>query len=446
MQKVRILIILPLLSLQLFAQKTSFDLARFALPAGWTKTNNNGVLLLSPAPKGNSYCMVSLYPSVNSAGSVTNDFNAAWKQLVADRLSPLGKPQTEKGESENGWDNLTGYAYFKLDGNKMLALLTTSTGYDKAMSMLLITNDQAYEGEINGFLNSFEMTKPSGNLTPPTPANNGAPGTLADYQFTPPPGWTKQVSNSEIVLRGPDNKSVLSLLPMQASSGNLEKDMQNIFWQVFTGWGPDPYNSDDNTVTRGYSAQGWAYYKDERGIRKEEGGKVYQAYGFILLCLVNNQVAVIAGSYPDGTSRLRESMYTDWIQFYHSLGFKNFKGSSPQPLSKAIIGNWIVGSGSGVVTYTFAGNGRYQDGAAFSTSNQISDYQVLERTTSFVGNGRYSIAGNELTLVNDRTKKARVGKLRIFDQFMFGAWKHKIGMLERSVDGSLYEVTMIPYQ
>jgi hypothetical protein len=277
-----------------------------------------------------------------------------------------------------------------------------------------------------------------------TPAIN-MPGGFADYIFKVPAGWKQEAGANEIVLRGSDNASVISILPKQASSGNLEQDMKTIFWQVFPGWQLDQWNPDHHIYTKGTGAGGWNYLKEEQGIRKEENGKVYQAYGFVMLVQLNSEVAIIAGSYVTGTNLLSEVRHTDWIQFFHTLNFKNYKVSVGYNLQKDIIGEWITGSISGLTTYKFAGNGHYSDGSAFSTSREISDYHTLETTTSFAGDGTYYLKGNELTMINGRTKKARTCKVRVYYQKEFGdKWLRSISMLEKSVvDGNLFELTMV---
>ncbi len=443
----KILLFISLLSFQvlLFAQQTNYDLANFIAPKGWKKADNNGVLIFNASKPTGQFCIISIYKSVDGTGSLIADFESAWKELVADRLGIKDPPSTEKSEPENGWESETGSASFTQNGATALALLTTMSGYNKAMSILVISNDQSYNDQLTAFYNSITMNKP----TVVTKPNNALPSAVSkgvnDYIYSLPKGWTKEVLANEIVLHGPDKASVISMLPMQASSGDLEQDMQRIFWQVFDGWEADKWNPDHHIYTKGKAAAGWNYYKQELGIAKPgPDGKNIQAYGFVFLASINNQVAIIAGSYVSGNNLLSEAVHPDWVVFFQHLGFKNYK-STGSSLPTDILGNWLTGSNSGVVTYTFAANGHFEDASAFSTSHDISQYRILEKTTSFVGDGTYSIKGNELTTVNAKTHIKRTALVRVFFQNQYGQWLKKIGMLEASsVNGELYEITLVP--
>lgn len=429
------------------AQKTNYDFASFTPPAGWEKNEQDGVLMYS-TPKNNKggYCLLAIYKSIAGSSDAVTDFNTAWNKLVVEKLNVKEQPVIEKGEPENGWENQTGTAGYSSEGANAAVILTNLTGLNNSMSILVITNNAAYSTELEIFFKTLQMKKPvQNNQTVPTAPSVNMPGGFADYIFTVPAGWKQEAGATEIVLRGSDNASVISILPKQASSGNLEQDMKTIFWQVFPGWQLDQWNPDHHIYTKGTGPGGWNYLKEEQGIRKEENGKVFQAYGFVMLVQLNSEVAIIAGSYVSGTNLLSEVRHTDWIQFFHSLNFKNYTPSVDYNLQKDIIGEWITGSSSGLTTYKFAGNGHYSDGAAFSTSREINDYHTLETTTSFAGDGTYKLKGNELTMVNSRTKNARTCKVRVYYQKEFGdKWLRTISMLEKSaVDGNLFELTMV---
>lgn len=425
------------------AQNSSYGPASFSIPAGFQKTENDGVILLQSPSSGNgSFCIISIYKMADGTNDPATDFSHAWKELVMERLQVKDKPQGEAGETQNGWSSQTGTASFTLQGAQALAALTTMTGYNKTMSFLVITNDAAFQSSLEKFYESIQMQKPAAQKDKP-----GAPGTLvSDYVFTAPPGWTKEINPDEIVLKGSDKKSTISLLPFQTSSGDLDKDMSTIFWQVFEGWKDDYWNPDHKISTKGILPGGQAYYKEERGIEKETGeGKKAEAYGIIMLVqLNNNQVAVIAGSYVDVTDQLNESMHTDWVEFFHSLSFKNAGREDNSILAKDILGQWITGSASGLATYTFLPNGQYTDGSAFSTSREYSASKTLETTHSIAGNGSYTLKGNQLLLTRTASKKTEQYLVRVFWKKEFGQWLKKIGLLTHSVvDGSLYELTMV---
>lgn len=424
-------------------QTSTYDLASFTAPKGWSKTMNTGVVLYnSPKNDKGGFCLISIYQHMHGTGDLTKDFNKAWQELIASRLSVTAKPSIDKGEPDNGWNNLTGTASFTQQGANMMAILTTMSGYHTAMNIVVVLNDQSYLAELDGFYKSVTLKKPD-------QLNNAlqegtVSGLLSDYEFTAPPGWSKENNASEIVLRGPDHQSVISILPMQPSSGNLETDMSRVFWQVFGGWEIDRQNIDHHIYSRGVAPAGWNYLKQELGISKTENGQLLHLNGFVLLAQLNNQVAIIAGSYPVGGSLLNESLHVDWQLFFHSLDFRNYPRAAVNPLATDILGEWLTGSSTGLATYTFAANGHYSNGSAYRSQQDISAYRILEKTTSFVGDGRYQLKGNELTLIPTRTNKPEAVKVRVFYKNEFLSWIRTIGMIFKStIDGHLYELTMV---
>jgi hypothetical protein len=428
------------------AQKETFDLLTFTPPAGWTKTlKSDVVMFMSPEKNTGAFCLISIYKSIDGTGNLSTDFSSSWNNLAATRLNITEQPKAEKGESENGWDSQSGSASFNLQGITSVAILTTMSGYSKVMNILVVTSDQLFLKDLEPFYTSIKIDKPSQNQAINQQLQGtSTPAAMSDYLFTVPPGWTKEVFTSEIVLRAPDKVSVLSILPMQPSSGDLENDMKTIFWQVFTGWKPDPWNPDNHISIKGVAPAGWSYFKDEMGIVKEEGDKKYQSYGFIFLAQLNGQVAIIAGSYPSKTNLLDEQYAVDWPLLFHSLAFKNYKSAATSPLANDILGEWLTGSSSSVMTYTFAANGRYGYASAYSTSRDYSSYQVLETTTRFVGDGKYTLKGNDLVMISDRTQKSDARKVRVFYEKQYGEYQKRIGLLNTtsSYDGKSYEVTM----
>lgn len=414
----------------------------FVLPADWKKTEENGIVMLtSPAKETGGFCLITIYNETNSTGSIASDFNAAWKELVAVRLKTNTKPAIEKGETEKGWANQTGSGEFTLQGSKASAILSTFSGYNKAFSMLVILNDPSFQSTLETFYNSIALYPPAGNAVPvnPVPANS-----LQNYQFTLPPGWKQESNNNEILLRGPDNTSLISMMPLQSFSGNLETEMQTRFWSVFAGWERDRANWDHHIDTRGVSPDGWTYLKTEKGISLTTNNNTIHSYGFVLLADLGGQMAIIVGSYPEATCRLNTRMYTDWIELFQSLHFKNYRAVSTSTLPKDILGQWITGSNSSVVTYTFAANGHYEDASAFSVTQDYSAYRVLEKTTSFVGNGTYTLKGNQLVLKNNKGVVQNC-LVRIYEEREYSDnWLRHIGLLRKSItDGKLFELTMV---
>jgi hypothetical protein len=427
------------------SQTVTFDIAKFLAPAGWTRNDNGTYLSYTITNNANgTYCVLGIYKSINSSGDLEKDFKSDWNGLVAQKLGINQEPQKQRGDKKDGYDVLTGAGTFTQGKSAGLAILTTLSNNSRMMSVVMLTNDTAYFSDFRSFYNSFRLEDPSASLTAsdqPLKQMNSTSG-FGNYIFTAPPDWKAENSADAVILRGPDNSSVITILPLVQSSGNLENDMESIFWQVFPGWEADAQNPDHHIYTKGVSPSGWDYYKKEIGICKSDDKRI-EIYGFIMLARVNNQDAVIAGSYARGGDLLDEVYKSDWIIFFHSLDFKNFTKTPSLDLSKEILGSWSGGGSSALSTYTFASNGHYSTGSAYSTSHRITDYTVSETTTSFGGEGEYKVNGNVLTMTSADGKRLRTPKIRIFYRKDFGDWHKYLGMMDTSVvDGTIYEVDL----
>jgi hypothetical protein len=418
-----------------YSQPVQFDIATVVPPAGWVKEDKGSLLSFTKTNNlDQSYGVMALYKSTPSSGDATADFESDWNELVSKQFQLIDNPLGNTPQPKKGWEVFSRSSAFMQDGKKAIATLITFSNGKKVMSVLCLLNSPAYSDDFKRFYNALEL---NASEVAPKPLVIAA-ASFGDYIFTPPPGWSSEKANDAIILRGPDRSSIITILPMVTSSGDLEKDMDYLFWQAFAGWQADEQNPDHHIFTKGIAPAGWEYYKKEIGIRAVNNPQT-EIYGFVFLAKLNGAVAVIGGCYNHSTDLLDEQSKTDWIQFFHSLDFKNYKSTGASALAKDIIGNWLIGSSSGVSTYEFASNGHYANANAFSTSHQVSDYAVKETTTSFVGDGTYSIKGNELTLTSNKGIIQKP-KIRIFYQKEYGDWLKTIGMLSNStVDGTSYE-------
>jgi hypothetical protein len=426
------------------SQTVSFDIARFTPPKGWTKDDKGNILsyTVTNQVKG-TYCILGIYKSINSSGDLRKDFRTDWDTLVAKQLGISGSPLTVAGEPKNGFDALAGKADFSLGKSSGLAVLTSFSDRKKVFSIVLMTNDTAYFSEYRSFYKSLQLegNPVSQTISTPAPVLPNSSTVFGDYIFSAPAGWKTENRGDAVFLRGPDNSSVITVLPMIAPSATLENEMEQVFWQVFPGWEPDARNPDHHIFTKGISPSGWEYYKKEIAICRSDNKNVV-TNAFVMLVRLNNRDAVIAGSYANGADLLDEDYKPDWIIFYHTLDFKNFPKTKVFDLSKEILGTWSGVGSSAVSVYTFASNGRYSTGSAYSSSVRITDYTVKETTTSFGGEGGYKVDGNLLTMIND-SKRVRSPRIRIFYKKDYGDWYKYLGMMDiSSFDGSTYEIEL----
>ncbi|HEV7781258.1 MAG TPA: hypothetical protein VGO58_08320 [Chitinophagaceae bacterium] len=210
------------------AQQATFDLVTCTPPKGWKKQQTETMLQLTKedAVKG-TYCSITIVKSIPVNSTSKENFDVAWGTLVKEMVTVSAAPEMQTPSSENGWEAQSGYAPFENDGNKGVVLLVTSTGYEKMVNLIALTNTDAYEKELTAFLGSINLAKPSGN----TNKNNlGKTGTVASppksqalntgFSFNTTnfdDGWTSTVQadwvevikgNSKILIHYPRDETV----------------------------------------------------------------------------------------------------------------------------------------------------------------------------------------------------------------------------------------------
>jgi hypothetical protein len=257
-------------------------------------------------------------------------------------------------------------------------------------------------------------------------------GSVSDYAFTTPAGWSRTDSAGKVILTK-DEKSV-AFLPMMESSGNLERDADRIIWQVFKGYGPwsgNGFEPDYGTFERGRTSQGLEYFRAYRYAIKNGDDSMYGESRFdavILLVKVGGKVAVIAGRAPFQSDYASDSALNAIDLVLYDLKFKSLGAS--YDVKSELLGSWSAASGSVGLAYTFNASGSFNKGGAikFRTSHDATRDKVT--TTSYGMTDTYSLAGNVLTTNYKRTGESFKYKVRIYEtRYNKDAWQHKLGFL-----------------
>jgi len=164
MKKIILVVLLNAVAFFSFAQQQTFDLATYIAPKGWKKeqTANAVQFAKEDAAKG-TYCTITLVKSIPAGGSSKANFDAAWETLVKEMVTVSSTPEMQDPVSENGWEAQSGYAPFESNGSKGVALLVTSSGYEKMINLIALTNTDVYEKELTDFIGSINLAKPSGS-------------------------------------------------------------------------------------------------------------------------------------------------------------------------------------------------------------------------------------------------------------------------------------------
>ncbi len=252
-------------TVNLFAQKQTFDITTFTPPKGWKKQLTEGAVQFSKEDetKG-TYCLITLYKAVPATANSKENFDLAWESLVKKMVTASTAPEMQLAATENGWEVQSGYAAFESEGAKGGLVLATSSGFEKMVNIIVLTNSDVYEKDMTAFFESVSIKKPAGgtgNVNKPTtnPVKTSPVKTTAKqdgFAFTSTNfdnGWTSTVQEdwvqvvkgnikvlihypnkkadayNSVVLEGLKNAWNVLVAPRYSSASNFE-------FKPITGW------------------------------------------------------------------------------------------------------------------------------------------------------------------------------------------------------------------
>ncbi|MBP6431125.1 MAG: hypothetical protein KA319_05110 [Ferruginibacter sp.] len=240
-KKLLLLLAQVFLSLLLFAQQQTFDITNYIAPKGWKKqgTENSVQFSTEDAAKG-TYCIIMLLKAIPGMPDSKENFKAAWETVVKDAVTVSAPPEMQAPAKEDGWEALSGFAPFESEGNKGIALLVTSTGFQKMVNILILTNTDVYQNEMSAFLESVSFKKivtPSNKpQTNPNKANQANTFAKKDgYAFTTTnfdDGWNSTVQEDWVeVTKG--NIKVLIHYPKEGTIFPADPEpLTNAAWNI----------------------------------------------------------------------------------------------------------------------------------------------------------------------------------------------------------------------
>ena len=410
------------------AQTAAFDIASFTMPAGWQRSDQNGLTMLAgPANRGGPghYCQIYLFASHASPANAVENFQSEWARLIAQPFSTRVQPQTQTRQSPDGWTAVSGGVNVVQRGLPVNAVLFTVTGHGRMMSVVVNASGQDYATDVQAFFAHLvfraQDSRPDAVAAAPAAPGNAAPSAgdgAGDWVYTLPQGWTTKtypdggvVNGSPLLSNG--ERCQISVFPPRPSSGNLMTDARKAFQDIFQ---VDPlannaYPYPTATLYRGTAAQGWDYAVIRRSIRGRVG-----EYGTLLGTSVmaaqhGQQVAIVTstGKDPLVSMCFGELVHDDWPAFFYSLEYRSWPGPAApaQQVMQRLAGVWTTATATVADRYTFAPNGRYASAAAAMTRTRINDAQVLQTTNAYFGDGAYEISDNTLTLTADSDRGRR---------------------------------------
>lgn len=150
-------------SFSMYAQsQETFDLVTFIPPKGWTRdiSTKDVVRFTGIDNKIKSYCSIIIYRSTASKGTIQQDFESEWEELVVKNYNPETIPQITPLSSENGWSSLSGSALFPYNNGKSTVVLKTMSGFGRCTSMVTLSNSNSFKPTIDEFFASVTIHEP----------------------------------------------------------------------------------------------------------------------------------------------------------------------------------------------------------------------------------------------------------------------------------------------
>jgi hypothetical protein len=174
-----------------FSQAT-YNVFTYKKPAGYKEEKKQGYISYTKmnTAKG-TYCIMGLYEQTKASATISESFDANWKELVVQPYNVTDTPTMENEIIQDGWKLLSGAASFDYEGSKAIVVLITMQQGTADANIILVTNGQEYLAEYENFIGNIKMSKAKAekiiantNLTPSSNQNSNTNSTQPDLWFT----------------------------------------------------------------------------------------------------------------------------------------------------------------------------------------------------------------------------------------------------------------------
>jgi len=267
------------------------------------------------------------------------------------------------------------------------------------------------------------------------------------YSITVPPTWSLNEGGNSLTLEKntTTGKRIIELMNMVRSSGNLEKDMEHIFFEVFDGW--SIYNGSNNQLfekgdhEKGVTCQGLPYYMLSNSITKP-GGDVIK--GTVLIIQVGANVAII--NTADKILGSESEMALNFLLFTLKI---NGVADKNVDYKKQLTGTWASGSGSYgnslIAATSYTAEGKYYVLTQSSYTVGYDYYNDLIKKKQFKGEGSFSFKGNVLERRSGSGSNSKYFIRFYSRKYGNNTWRDVMGLYDCNYDKNKIE-TVLPFQ
>ena len=294
------------------AQTEKLGIVKYTAPSGWTKTQKQeNVIVFSAQNQTGGFCLITLYGATPGTGSAQSDFAREWQTLVVQNMKAEASPATDTG-SEDGWTAVGGGGAVEFGGTKAIAFLTVISGFGKAVSVLGVTNDQAYIPQFQAFITGIAMDK---SVAPAvsTPAANALSLDRDGNLVIPEP--SRQLTIADLAGAWGDNPGRIATTYVDRSSGSYVGTDSLHFTSTWTIDASGRYTNDFFEVRNGQKLRdvttGTITIVGRLISIKHKGTAKYVVRGW--LELPNMTILKVAGPWYDN-QEIPERIFTDFSE------------------------------------------------------------------------------------------------------------------------------------
>ncbi len=272
---------LQLLTVVSFSHTEKFDIVTYTSPKGWQKeTGANNIQFGKENGAHGTFCIVMMFKALPAGPDSRRNFDAARETLVKDAVSPSAAPDMQTPViDEKGWTAQSGFAPYENEGKQGVLMLVSTTGNNKVLNILILTNSDIYQEVVFAFVDSIVFPDAKQHTKVPNDRHPVTTSTCLKgrFQFTEPKfddGWNAVERKDWVeVSKGGTKVYLYYIFPMgnemRPPNGNIR---DNIWNKVVK----DRFTIISETEQRSsiYSQNEW---KEGEAIDKITGQKVYLA-------------------------------------------------------------------------------------------------------------------------------------------------------------------------
>jgi hypothetical protein len=179
------------------AQTETFDVLAFSPPVGYERQQGKaGVQFSRSTDSQTKYCNITVYTSRPGTDNIKQEFIDEWTILIKNARNVDIPTETQTAPPEDGWSAIDGVAAVRSASGNYAISMVTIVGHSRVTSILIITNSDYFNDDIEKFLESVTpQTKiaealslatlhqqgdhPSFTITPPITSNGTGSKSIA---------------------------------------------------------------------------------------------------------------------------------------------------------------------------------------------------------------------------------------------------------------------------